>query len=223
MGKIFKDRERIMRLFRMNNMNYTKKTYGNIRSFLETYMVIKPDIIYLALEKRNAVLMIEAPEIFKEMISSEIIPQEKIEEFIGRMMRSGHLQEMIDKSLSEVRVFSENGEVYYKILWHLYFDENLINNSELERKLAYSHTALQIRKELAIMLFGVVFWKSIQEYGELSADEMYRIEIEAGRDGSLAERRRTGERRKYGDRRSGLPDRRKSDRRSGSSGRVCPI
>ncbi len=217
MGRIFKDRERIMRLFRMNNMNYTKKTYGNIRSFLETYVGIKPDIIYLPVEKGNAVLIIEAPEIFKEMIGSEIIPPDKIEKFIGGMIRSGHLQEMIDKALREVRDFSENGEIYYKILWHLYFDERLINNSELERKLSYSHTALQIRKELAIMLFGVMFWKSIQEYGELSADEMYRIEIEAGRDGSLADRRISG------DRRSGLPDRRKGDRRSGVSRRVCTI
>ena len=103
MGRIFKDRERIMRLFRMNNMNYTKKTYGNIRSFLETYVGIKPDIIYLPVEKGNAVLIIEAPEIFKEMIGSEIIPPDKIEKFIGGMMRSGHLQEMIDKALREVR------------------------------------------------------------------------------------------------------------------------
>ena len=59
-----------------------------------------------------------------------------------------------------------------------------------------------------------MFWKSILEYGELSADEMYRIEIEAGRDGSLADRRISG------DRRSGLPDRRRGDRRSVEAGGI---
>ena len=217
MSRLCKDKDRIMRLFRMNGMNYSKKTYGNIRSFLETYMEIRQDLDYLPLEKNNNVLIMKGPEIFKEMIGAEIISKEKIESFIGSLVRSGNLQEMIYKALNETREFSENGEAYYKILWHLYFNERLINNSELEKKLAYSHTALQIRKEIAIMLFGVVFWKSILEYWKNSIEEMYRIEIEAGRDGSLAERR------KNVDRRSGLPDRRKGDRRRGASERVCPI
>ena len=216
MGKIFKDKDRIMRLFRMNGMNYTKKTCANIRAFVETYAEIKQDFDYLPIERIDNELWKEGPKLFRAMIESDKITREKIEGFIGGMKRSGHLEEMIDKALNELKGFGEDGRLYYNILFPLYFDKETKTNAEVEKELNYSHSSFQMKKEQALMLFGAVFWKAFLEHWENSIEEMYRIELESGRDGSLSERRRTG------DRRSGLSDRRKGDRRRVNNGIVCP-
>lgn len=224
MGRMGKDKERIVRLFAMNGMEYTSKTYANIRFTMETFAMIKNDLEYLPKEKSNSLLSNEVAHMFRAMIVSGRIPKEKVERFIGVVTRSGHLQEMIDTALKLVRDFSDDGEMYYQLLNMLYFIEKPLPNIVVERKCNYSHSTFQKKKELAVMLFGVLFWKEMLEYWENSEEEMYVIEKEEGRDGSLAKGRKdfiekrndNGDRRKEGsDRRRGIGDRRKCDRRIG--------
>ena len=228
MGRFNKDEDRIRRLFVMNGMAYTRKTCANIRTILDVYASLKSDLDYLPKEKNGSILSSEVANMFRAMIASGKLQKNDIEGFIGVVMRSGHLQEMIDDALEMVKEFSDYGATYHRILYKLYFCEKPVSNNEIEKILSIAHTTFQKKKELAVMLFGVLFWKEMLEYWDNSIEEMYRIEMEEGLDGSLSEGRKEFiekrsegyDRRKEGsDRRKGAGDRRKGDRRIGGDRR----
>ncbi len=218
MGKQCKDRERIARLFSMNMVDYTKKTYENIRNILETFAEVKNDLEFLPKGHRSSVLRKETPNLFRVMISSDKLTKERIEQLIGAVLWSGKLQEMIDDSLALMEKFSADGKSYCKIILMLYFGENTLSNSEVQKRLGYSNSAYYTKKELAIMLFGTLFWKEMLEYWDDAEVEMREIEIEEGREGYIT---KIGSITK--DRRSGIRDRRRGDRRVQGDRRISPM
>ena len=123
----------------------------------------------------------------------------------------------IEAVLDEIRSFSLDGGTYCKILTGLYLGEKTYDAMIVERSTGYCHSTFQNKKRHAIMLFGVSFWKKMLDHWDNSIEEMYEIERQEGRDGSLAERRRYEE-----DRRSGVRDRRKGDRRVLGDRRMAP-
>ena len=215
MGKQCKDRERIVRLFSMNMVDYSKKTYENIRRILETYAEVKNDLEFLPKGHRSSVLRKETPNLFRVMISSDKLTKERIEQLISAVLWSGKLQEIIDDSLALMENFSEDGKSYREILIMLYFGEDTLTNTEAQEKLGYSSSAFYTKKELAVMLFGTLFWKELLEYWDNAEAEMREIEIEEGREGYTM---KIGNYTK--DRRSGIHDRRHGDRRSQGDRRI---
>ena len=110
---------------------------------------------------------------------------------------------MIDDSLALMVNFSEDGKSYREILIMLYFGEDILTNTEVQEKLGYCSSAFYAKKELAVMLFGTLFWKEMMEYWDNAEAEMRKIEIEEGREGYIS---KIGSVTK--DRRSGIHDRR---------------
>ena len=218
MGKQCKDRERIIRLFSMNGVDYSKKTYENIRKILETYAEVKNDLEFLPKGHRSSVLRKETPNLFRVMISSDKLTKERIEQLIGAILWSGKLQDMIDDSLALMVNFSEDGKSYREILIMLYFGEDILTNTEVQEKLGYCSSAFYAKKELAVMLFGTLFWKEMMEYWDNAEAEMRKIEIEEGREGYIS---KIGSVTK--DRRSGIHDRRHGDRRTQGDRRISTM
>ncbi len=218
MGKQCKDRERIARLFSMNMVDYSKKTYGNIRNILETFAEVKNDLEFLPKGHRSSVLRRETPTLFRVMISSDKLTKERIEQLISAVLWSGKLQEMIDDSLALMEKFSEDGKTYCQLLLMLYFGDEIISNAEAEKRSGYSHSVYQVKKELAIMLFGTLFWKEMLEYWDNAETEMRKIEIEEGREGYISKIGHITE-----DRRSGIHDRRRGDRRVQGDRRISTM
>lgn len=140
----------------------------------------------------------------------------RIGELYLRHVREKHRDNKIARSRDAVRDFSEEGEDYYKILSIYYFGETTYRGSIAENMIGFSHTTCLRKRKTAIKLFGALFWKNILIYWDNSVEEMYKIECEEGRDGTLSERRKMED-----DRRSGVLDRRKGDRRKMGDRRVA--
>ena len=215
MGRLFSDKERIERLFRLYGVHDTEKTYENIRMFMETYADIRQDLKYLPKPDKDTAAWESAPDLFRAMLNANKIPKKNITGFSEDMMAGGELDEIIKETLEAVRDFSEEGDDYYKILTIYYFGETTYRGSIAEDMVGFSHTTCLRKRKTAIKLFGALFWKNILMYWDNSIEEMYVIECEEGRDGSLSERRKMED-----DRRSGVRDRRKGDRRKMGDRRI---
>lgn len=189
MGKYCVDRERIDRLCRLSGVNYSKKTVENFKGFLETYYKIRDDLKYLPKGFYSDEIWKEAPDLFKAMALKQSIPENKREAFLALLIRSGHFDDILTGVFESIKSFSADGENYYQILYMLYFDDEPHKNIEIEKKIGYSHTAYQEKKELAITLFGLMFWKRFLDHWDNSTEEMYKIEKSIGRDGSLSDRK----------------------------------
>lgn len=195
MGKYCVDRERIDRLCRLSGVNYSKKTVENFKGFLETYCKIRDDLEYLPKGYYSDEIWKEAPDLFKAMALKQSIPESKRETFLAMLIRSGHFDEILAGVFEGIKSFSSDGENYYQIIYMLYFDKIPHKNVEIEREIQYSHTAYQEKKELAILLFGLLFWKRFLDHWDNSTEEMYKIEKSIGRDGSLSDKKHAEENR----------------------------
>lgn len=185
--------DRIKRLFALAGVNYSAKTYANFRTFLETYTKIRDDLLYLSEAGGYDSLKDEASDLFKAMISSEKISGELACEFLTGFLRSGRLNELVTYSLGKMHEFEPEGELFEYIMKRLYIDKDIVSNKELEIELKYSHRAYQRKKEQAVMLFGVTFWKMILDEWDDSIREMLALELSAGRSGDLARSRQKAE------------------------------
>ncbi len=210
MSRLYKDKDRIERLFCLCGVDNTEKTYENILMFLETYADMMRDMKYFPRPEKNFAAWRSAPELFRAMLGADKISQERIEEFIEDMLSGGGLEDLINSTLEKVLDFSREGEDYHKILLVYYFGETTYRGAIAEEQIGLSHSTIQRKKKLAIKLFGVLFWQNMLTYWNNSIEEMYAIEIEEGRDGSLSKKMR-----EEADRRINLCDRRKGDRRHG--------
>lgn len=215
MGRAAKDRERIERLYVLNGSEYSKRLYANEKEIMETYAEIKNDLEYIPQDITGGELCKKEPRMFRDVVRADKLEKGKAEGFIGAIVRSGHLQEMVDNVLDRVKSFSPNGEVYYRILYRLYFCPDPITNAEMEKECGYSHSSFHEKKEYAIMLFGVLFWREILECWKRSLGDKHVMDNGAEQDAPYSmEERADGERRRaLSDRRS--YDRRKGDRRKG--------
>ena len=180
--------DRIKALGSLVGMNYTKKTCDNIKAFLEKYAYFKTDYTILNVDLAETELWKEAPDLFAEMSSSTKINMNKINIFLAVMIRTGQMESLLDYSMKAVRGFEVDGEIYHKILYNLYFSDEILADGEVERLCEYSHTTYHVKKNEAIMLFGITFWSKIYEHWDNSIEEMHSIETSLGRDGSLASR-----------------------------------
>lgn len=131
----------------------------------------------------------EAPALFKAMSLKEGMSKEMIESFLAIMIQSGQFDIILTGTFEAMKKFSNDGEVYCKIINLLYIDREPHKNIELENMLGYAHSTYQLKKEYAIMSFGLMFWKQILDHWDNSTEEMFRIEQELGRDGDLSSRR----------------------------------
>lgn len=208
MGKGTNDRDRINRLLRSCGVNSSAKTYRNIRTFLEMYRDIRRDLSDIPRSFGDAAIRKNVPDLFQAMIGTEDISKARVGDFVEELMSYGWLDDYIELTLDEVCSFSVDGETYNMILNGLYLGDKTYDASVVEDKIGYCHSTFQNKKRHAVMLFGVLFWKKMLDHWDNSIEEMYEIELHAGRDGSLAERRKYED-----DRRSGVRDRRKGDRR----------
>ena len=186
MGKYSVERDRIERLCKLYGVSYSPKTLANFRAFFETYSSIREDISYLPKNVNVDVLKVEAPDIFKAMISHGRIPQEQIIRFLTSMMTSGQLETLIEKALKDVKSFGEEGFCYYKIVYMLYIDEKSHKNSEVQSEIGYGKSRYYEKREYATMLFGLMLWRQILEHWDNSIEEMLSMEKAEGRNGSLA-------------------------------------
>lgn len=189
MGKYCVDRERIERLCRLSGVNNTSKTVENIKGFLETYNSIRDDLDFLPKGLYSDEVWKEAPELFKFMSLKEVIPERKREAFLAAMIRSGQFTSILEGTFESMKAFSSDGETYYQIIYMLYFDREYHKNMEIEKAVGYSHSTYQEKKELAITLFGLMFWKRFLDHWDNSTEEMKIIEKSIGRDGSLSDRK----------------------------------
>lgn len=178
--------DRIKALGSLVGMNYTKKTCDNIKAFLEKYAYFKSDYNILNIDMTATDLWKEAPDLFAEMSSSTKINLDKIHIFLAVMIRTGQMDSLLDYSMKAVRSFEVDGEVYYKILYNLYFSDEILSDGAVELLCEYSHTTYHVKKKEAIMLFGITFWSKIYEHWDNSIEEMETIEESLGRDGSLS-------------------------------------
>lgn len=217
MSKGTNDKDRINRLLKKFGVHFSSKTYRNIRTFLEMYREIRRDLKNIPKSVGDAVIRKSAPELFQAMIEAEDISRGRVGDFVEELMSYGWLENYIEATLDEVRSFSLDGETYYKILTGLYLGEKTYDASIVEEDTGYCHSTFQNKKRHAVMLFGVLFWKRMLDHWDNSIVEMEKIERQEGRDGSLTERRRSEE-----DRRSGVRDRRKGDRRVLGDRRMAP-
>lgn len=187
MGKGNMDKERIERLCRLSGVHSTKKTVENIKGILETYSSIRDDLEYLPRGVMSDEVWKEASDIFTFMSRKEMMPIEKRETILATLIRSGQFEKSLNEVMSQIKNFSSEGETYYTILYMLYLDKEPHKNAEIQREVGYGHTAYQEKKELAILLFGLLFWKKFLDHWENSTEEMLIIEKNLGRDGSLSE------------------------------------
>ncbi len=167
-------------------VNCSDKTYGNIKSFLEVYASLKYNLQYLTYNLPSMRVTDLAPELFEAMISEESIPKKRVEELIIQLYRKEKVDALVTKTLDRVKAFYQDGELYQKILYFLYFGENVYPNSVVEKMVGYSHGQYQNKKRQAVMLFGILFWTEIIKNWENSADEMSGIEDRLGRDHNLS-------------------------------------
>lgn len=189
MSKYSVDRDRIERLCNLYGVNYTKKTYHNFMGFLDTYLEVRDDLEYLPKSMLSDGLWKEAPALFKAMSLKEGMSKEMIESFLAIMIQSGQFDIILTGTFEAMKKFSNDGEVYCKIINLLYIDREPHKNIELENMLGYAHSTYQLKKEYAIMSFGLMFWKQILDHWDNSTEEMFMIEQELGRDGGLSSRR----------------------------------
>lgn len=167
-------------------VNCSHKTYFNFKSFLEVYAQLKYNLQYLTYNLPRKGSEDLAPALFEAMISAEVIPKKKVEELIIQLYRKQMIEAQIMKTLSLVKAFYQDGELYYKILDLLYFGETVYSNNEVQRMVGYSRGQYQKRKRQAVMLFGIIFWTEIIKFWENSADEMKEIEDRIGRSNRLS-------------------------------------
>ena len=210
MGQLNNDKERIRKLFQRYGVHDTDKTYGNILASLEAFANAKKDMKYYPEQDKKAAAWESAPDLFRAMLGSDPISQEKISDLIEDMMAGGYLDDIIRKTHEEVLEFSQEGEDYYKILEVYFLGEKTYKGISADIKIGMSHSSIQRRKVPAVKLFGVLFWKNLTADWDNSTEEMKRIEREEGRDGSLSDMRK-----EIFDRRSNQSDRRQGDRRKG--------
>ena len=156
----------------------------------------------------DAAIRENAPEMFRAMIESEEISRERVGDFVEELMSFRWLQEYIEDTLEEIQSFSINGETYREILTLLYLGDKVYDSEVVKDMVGYCHSTFHNKKKISILLLGVLFWKKMLTHWNNSIEAMYAIEIQEGRDGSISERRKT-----ITDRRCGVPDRRKVDRR----------
>ncbi|MCR5235365.1 MAG: hypothetical protein K6E53_15895 [Lachnospiraceae bacterium] len=79
-----------------------------------------------------------------------------------------------------------------------------------EEEIGLSRSTIHRKKPPAIKLFGIMFWQNLKSYWVNSDEEMYAIELEEGRGGSLS----AGSRKEI-DRRGCMVERCRGDRRHG--------
>ena len=78
MGRLFSDKERIDRLFRLYGVHDTEKTYENIRMFMETYADIRQDMKYLPKPDKDTAAWKSAPDLFRAMLNANKIPKKNM-------------------------------------------------------------------------------------------------------------------------------------------------
>lgn len=179
-------KERIRELGKSVGVNYSDKTYINIKNFLERYTSLKGN--HLKANNDDAVkLWQQAPQLFDAMIGKAPVSREITDNFVTSFLNYGKCQDIIDYSLERVRMFSDEGDLYCKLLNKLYFNSEIQKDKEVEKSIALSHGTYYIKKKYAIMLFGIVFWSRILRHWRNAKEEMRDIELSHGRDGSLSQ------------------------------------
>ena len=97
------------------------------------------------------------------MISEEIIPDDKIERFVMAIVEMENVKELIHNALEFVMDFNDYGWMYFEILMGRYFGEEILSNTEIEEKIDCTHSTYFVRKEQAIMVFGIAVWSEIRK------------------------------------------------------------
>ena len=190
MSKYSAERDKISKLCRMYGVNYSEKTVKNFQSFFEGYADIREEMSYLPQHVNSDVLNREAADLFKAMILHSEISRTDIDKFLVGLMKDGNLEEMIAVALKDVKSYGPAGEIYHTIVYRLYIDKVRHTWNEVQTEIGYSKSRYYEKKEYAVMLFGLMLWRQILAYWSNSTEEMFILEKEVGRDGSLAEERR---------------------------------
>lgn len=105
--------------------------------------------------------------LYLNMVTPRAGSENKLSEIIDRMQRANWYPEIVENTLRSVRKFSEtNGEIYYRIIKMLYFQDHATSENEMMSRCAISKSTLYRKKEEALKLFGVLLWNDfLKDHG----------------------------------------------------------
>ncbi len=167
--------EGIRRAAMLVNVNYSEKTVHNVRRFLGIYSGFEHSAAKLECETEHGDGAKLAPEIYEAMISEEIIPDDKIERFVMAIVEMENVKELIHNAIEFVMDFNDYGWMYFEILMGRYFGEEILSNTEIEEKIDCTHSTYFVRKEQAIMIFGIAVWSEIRKKWPNADEEVRKI------------------------------------------------
>lgn len=177
---------RIKRICDKVGVHYTNKTYYNIRLILKAYSLLKKDWDTIKDNVRKTDIKEASQALFSKMASDNKLSENDSIEYVAGALKAGYIDKIFSRSLEEVKRFNPDGKVFSSIIENIYFSSNRILDKEMENSLNLSHSAYQVCKKNAVMLFGVYYWKEVLKNWDNARYDIIEIERKLGRQGDFS-------------------------------------
>lgn len=181
-GKNTKAKRMIQKLGLLYGVNYDHKTFRNITKILECYReyVFGQDIFDFSMMGKRSMSEL-LPCLYRQFISKEEISDQIVNTMVIQIINDEFTKGILEKTIEDIKKFSDIGEEYFYILNNLFFTKDNISNTDIYLDLDYSPAQYSYRKEEAIMVFGIYFWQECLKYWTNRVEEMDKIKIEMDR------------------------------------------
>lgn len=137
-----------------------KREYKNTKLLLENYRTISIAVQFLPqqiaselnLPFKGIDALLENCDIASTYLDSNI------DDRLRNVQRTKQLIDVVNKSLTAMKEMSQEGELYYKLLYYTYLSPKQLLIEDILKKLDISRSSYFRKRDNAIKLFGSILW-----------------------------------------------------------------